>query len=456
VTGITGAVREEYPMLAGSVSWLFVRTRRNKRIAPTLRSVLWASLMILLLLGPGCSSEQAGATHDDPVGAYWVGTWSSGQQRPVPVFFPGPYSFHDETLRQIVHISIGGNRLRVRFSNSLGVKPLVIDAASIGIQEQGAEILPASLRELTFGGEPSVTVARGARVLSEPVDLAVPDEADLAVSVYVSGETIPLTMHLQALQMSYISSAGDFTDVADMPVAGTTNSWFWLSGVEVRAHPDTAAVVALGDSITDGAESTIGANAAYPAVLAHRLLARYKGRSKMAVLNEGISGNRVLTDFIGPNAQARLDRDVLTQTGVTHVIFLEGINDIGIPELGGSPGASAEALIAGYKQIIERVHARGLKIIGGTLLPYERAIYYSAAGEETRKAVNAWIRTSNAFDGIVDFDEVIRDPANPQRMLPIYDSGDHLHPGDAGYAAMAEAAERVLLAPQGGAGRPEG
>ena len=433
--------------MAGSVSWISIRTRRKRRIAPVLRGMSWASLMILLLLGPGCSAEQAAATDDDPAGAYWVGTWSSGQQEPVPGLFPGPYIFHDETLRQIVHISIGGNRLRVRFSNSLGLKPLVIDAASIGIQEQGAEILPASLRELTFGGEPSVTVASGARVLSDPVDLSFPDEADLAVSVYVSGETNPSTMHLRALQTSYFSPAGDFTDMADMPVAGTTNSWFWLTGIEVRAPSDTTAVVALGDSITDGFESTIGANAAYPAVLAHRLLARYTGSSKIAVLNEGIGGNRVLTDFIGPNAQARLDRDVLTQTGVTHVIFQEGINDIGIPELGGSPGVSAEALIAGYKQVIERVHARGLKIIGGTLLPYEGAIFYSAAGEETRKAVNAWIRSSNAFDGIVDFDEVIRDPANPQRMLPIYDSGDHLHLGDAGYAAMAEAAERVLPVP---------
>jgi len=416
--------------------------------------VLWgvssAGLVILLLFGSGCSADPAAATDLDPAEAQWVGTWSSAQQEPIPVLFPGPYSFRNETLRQIVHISIGGDRLRVRVSNSLGAKPLVIDAASIGIQEAGEKVLAASLRGLTFGGETSVTVAAGARVLSDPVDLAVPDEADLALSVYVSGETIPSTMHLRALETCYISPAGDFTQVADMPVAGTTTSWFWISGVEVRSHKGTAVVVALGDSLTDGFESTIGAHAAYPAVLAHRLLANgWKGGSRIAVLNEGIGGNRVLTDFIGPNVQARLDRDVLAQTGVTHVIFQEGINDIGIPALLGSPGASAEALIAGYRQIVERVRARGLQIIGGTLLPYEGSLYYAAAGEETRQIVNDWIRTSEAFDGIVDFDEVIRDPANPQRMLPVYDSGDHLHPGDAGYAAMAEAAEQALLALEG-------
>ena len=292
-----------------------------------------------------------------------------------------------------------------------------------------------------------MVIARGAGGYSDPVALSVPDEADLAVSLYVAGETLPATMHLHALQTSYISPGGDHTDVADMPVADATISWFWLSGVEVRAPADTGVVVTFGDSITDGAESTVGGNAAYPAVLAHRLLAYGGDGPETAVLNEGIGGNRVLSDFIGPNAQARLDRDVLAQTGVTHVLFLEGINDIGIPELGGSPGAAADALIAGYKQIIERVHARGLKIVGGTLLPYEGAIYYASRGEETRDAVNAWVRTSQAFDAIVDFDEALRDPAHPGRMLPRYDSGDHLHPGDAGYAAMAEAAERVLLAP---------
>lgn len=432
-------------MMAGDVFRLSFRMPRERRKTPMLRSGSWAGLMILLLLGCGCSSEPATSVGGDSAGAHWVGTWSSAQQAPVPVVYQGPYRFRDETLRQVVRVSIGGTRLRVRFSNCLGAAPLVIDAASVGIQEQGAAIRPDSLRVLTFGGEPVVTVARGARVLSDPVDLAVPEEADLAVSVYVSGDTMPSTMHVRALQVSFISPAGDFTGVGEMPVVGTTTSWFWLSGVEVCAHPDTPVVVALGDSITDGYASTIGANAAYPSVLARRLLARTPGGSRIAVLNAGIGGNRVLADFIGPNVQARLDRDVLTQSGITHVILLAGINDIGIPELLGLPGANAEALIAGYRQIIQRVHARGLKIIGGTLLPYEGAMYYSAAGEETREAVNAWIRTGNAFDGIVDFDELVGDPANPRRMLPIYDSGDHLHPGDAGYAAMAEAAERALL-----------
>ena len=255
-------------------------------------------------------------------------------------------------------------------------------------------------------------------------------------------------MHTLAWQTSYISPAGDFTADEVMAVADTTTSWFWLTGVEVLAKRKTYAVVTFGDSITEGCcdFSNVDTNTRYPDELARRLLSRYKG--KVTVLNEGISGNRILNDFFGPNAQVRLDPDVLTQSGVTHVILLEGINDIGFGAFNPAFAVDANEIIAGYKQIIERVHAMGLKILFGTLLPYYEAGYFSEAGEAKRQAVNEWIRTSNLHDGVVDFDEAMRDPSQPgpyPSLLPAYDSGDNLHPSAAGYAAMAEAVDLKLL-----------
>ena len=381
---------------------------------------------------------------------HWVGTWSTS---PVSE----GQAFENQTLRQIAHISIGGDWLRVRFSNRFGTVPLVIDAASIGIQGLGAAVVTGSLRVLTFGGEPSVAIAAGAKVLSDPVELTVADEADLAVSSYVSvNNTGGSTMHDLAWQTSYISpvGSGDLTDEVDMDVGSTTTSWFWLTGVEVLAHRNTHAVVTFGNSITEGCcdFANVDTNTRYPDELARLLLARYPGNVRVAVLNEGISGNRVLNDSFGPNAQVRLDPDVLTQSGVTHVILLEGVNDIGFPVIFPVPEwiVSADDIIAGYKQIIERVHARGLKILVGTILPYYNAGYFTPAGESKRQAVNAWIRTSNLHDGVVDFDEAMRDPSDPEpfpSLLPAYDSGDNLHPSAAGYAAMADAVNLKLLKP---------
>lgn len=379
----------------------------------------------------------------------WIGTWSTSTVAPAP----SDLGFIDQTLRQIVHIGIGGDELRVRFSNSFGTAPLTIEAASVGVQDQAASVLPGTLRELTFGGEDFVVIPAGARVLSDPVELSVSAEENLAISLYVAEDTGPPTLHGLAWQTSYISPPGDFTGLDDMPVADETTSWFWLSGVEVLARQGSRAVVTLGDSITEGFASTPNANARYPDALQRRLLRKFRGKQKVAVLNSGISGNRVLTDLIGPNALARLDRDVLTQSGVSHVILLEGINDIGIPDLppifGFPPEAlrvvSAEDIIAGMKQIILRARARGLKIYGGTILPFESAVYFTEAGEQKRQAVNDWIRTSGAFDAVIDFDAAIRDPDDPRRMLPAFDSGDNLHPNDAGYQAMADAVDLSLF-----------
>lgn len=420
-----------------------IKKSLTRGIAPMLWRLSLVSLTIVALLTSGLLFGPASA-QDGSASRHWVGTWSTS---------PGGVgqAFANQTLRQIVHISIGGDRLRVRFSNSFGTESLVIDAASIGIRDKDAAVLPGSLRELTFGGEPFITIPPGARVLSDPVELTVDAEADLAVSLYVAQDTGTSTVHSGAHQTSFIST-GDFTAAVDMPGAETTTSWFFLTGVEVWAHRKTKAVVTFGDSITDGSESTLDANARYPDALARRLLARFKGR--VAVLNAGIGGNRVLNDGIeldvGVNALARLDRDVLTQSGVTHVILLEGVNDIGFPDFPPPPvlpnpfRVTAEEIIAGYKQIIERVHARGLKILVGTILPFKEFAYWTPAGEVKRQTVNEWIRTSNVPDGVIDFDEALRDPNDPEMMLPEFDSGDNLHPGDVGYEEMGKEAERAL------------
>ena len=390
---------------------------------------------------------QAVTAKENAANQHWVGTWSTS---PVSE----GETFENQTIRQIVHISIGGDRLRVRFSNRFGTEPLVIDAASIGVQYLDGAVDPGTLRVLTFGGATSIAIAAGAKVLSDPVDLTVDDAADLAISLYVSENTGGSTRHDLAWQTSYISS-GNQTLEEDMDGEFTTTSWYWLTGVEVQAHRNTFAVATLGDSITEGCcdFANVDTNTRYPDYLAQRLLDRYPGEVRAAVLNEGISGNRVLNDFFGPNAQVRLDPDVLTQSGVTHVILLEGINDIGFPGIfGPSEEVSADEIIAGYKQIIERVHTLGLKIFVGTLLPYYNAGYFSPAGEDKRQAVNEWIRTSNLHDGVIDFDEVMRDPGQPgpyPSLLPEYDSGDKLHPSAAGYEAMGDAVDLKLFK-QGG------
>ena len=411
--------------------------------------LFYPSVLITVLLFAGFVFPQALFAKEKAANEHWVGTWSTS---PVEV----GEAFEGQTLRQIVRISIGGDRVRVRLSNRFGTAPLVIDAASIGIQDLGATVLPGSLRGLTFGGESSIAIAAGAKVLSDPVQLTVADEADLAVSLYIAeNNTGGSTMHTSAWQTSYISPLGDFTGDEVMLEEDTTTSWFWLTGVDVWAHRNTFAVATLGDSITEGCclPEFVDANVRYPDELARLLLDRYRGKPRAAVLNSGISGNRVLNDLFGPNAQGRLDPDVLTQSGVTHVILLEGVNDLGLgaADLGGfvlGPVVDADEIIAGYKQIIERAHTAGLKILMGTILPFKGFPlpgYWTPENEDKRQAVNEWIRTSDLHDGVVDFDEAIRDPNDPERMLAVYDGGDGLHPSAAGYQRMAEEAKKALF-----------
>ncbi|MCO6009383.1 SGNH/GDSL hydrolase family protein [Actinoallomurus purpureus] len=367
----------------------------------------------------------------------WVGSWSA-----APVTGTGS-GFGDQTLREIAHISVGGDQVRIRLTNAFGTNGLVIDGATIGARADGAALVAGSERPVTFGGARKVVLPAGSEVLSDPVPLTVPAGQDLAVSVYVPGSTGAATRHPLAMATSYLATGDHAADADGGAFTSTTSSWYLLDGVDVRALPGTRALVAFGDSITDGAQSTVDANRRYPDDLARRL----RGRG-LSVLNEGISGNRVLTDAggSGVSAQARFDRDVLGQTGVRDVLFLEGINDIGhnAGPVSGEPVTAAD-LIAGMTNLIARAHAHGLRIIGGTLTPIGGSKYDTPEAEQKRQAVNAWTRTSRAFDGVVDFDAVTRDPADPARFLPAYDSGDHLHPGDAGYQAMADAIDLRLL-----------
>lgn len=428
--------------MSNGTSRRFTGRNKQNRLLDVLRRPSIIRALAAALLVSSFSFQQSLSAQGFIDNGHWVGTWSTS-----PVEGGPPFS--DRTLRQIVHISIGGERLRVRFSNLFGEKPLVINAASIGVQSADAVVSPGTLRQLTFGGAPSVTVATGARVLSDPVELAVDAEADLAISLYVSDETGTSTTHTLAHQTSFISPPGDFTAVEDMQVAETTESWFWLTGVDVRVHRNTNLVVTAGDSITEGFNSTTDANARYPDELARLLIARKRGTPKIAVLNAGISGNRLLNDTFGPNAQARFDRDVLTQSGVTRVILLEGVNDLGLGSSLFPPAVSAEEIIAGYKQVILRAHALGLKIFMGTILPFrgfEEFLpgYWTPENEEKRQVINEWIRTSELHDGVVDFDAALRDPTDPEVLFPLFDSGDHLHPSDEGYATMAAEAKRAL------------
>jgi lysophospholipase L1-like esterase len=366
-----------------------------------------------------------------------------------PLFAPGAV-FQNQTLRQIVRTTVGGRALRVRFSNELGPAPFTVDAASVAVRQAGASVASRTLRRLTFGGALSITIAPRAVAVSDPVALQVEPNSDLAVSLFVANEVRATTELTLAHQTSFLSPPGNFTSSASFAPISTFTSWYWMSGVDVLAHPGTTTVVAFGDSITEGVGSTTDANARWPDVLGRRLLDR---KARLSVVNMAIGGNRVLTDEIGPNAQSRFDRDALTIGGARQLILLEGINDIGFSQLAPTffpPGVAltkvtAASIIAGYQQLIRRAHARDIRVYGATLLPFAGAAYWDAPAEAKRQTVNDWIRSSDAFDAVIDFDIIMGDPADPTRLNPAYDSGDHLHPNDAGDQAMGSAVPLSLL-----------
>lgn len=388
-----------------------------------------------------------------PAHAQWIPTWTAS---PQPRWDGGfalptnlPYHFWNQTVRQNARVSIGGPRVRVLLSNEYGTQPLVIGAAQLARAGKGADIVAGSAHALTFGGSTSVTIPPGAPMLSDPVDLPVAALSDVSVSLYLPEPTPPATFHWDARQTTYVGS-GDQTAATRLKHDATLTTRVFVTAIQVEAPLNARTVVAIGDSITDGNMATMDANTRWPDVLAQRLSPR-----DVAVVNAGISGARLLKDAMGSNALARFDRDVLSQPGVAAVVVLMGINDIGWhgTPLGPDAGiASPDALIAGYRQLIQRAHARGVRIAGATLTPFEGALqdtpmrgYFNADKERVRQAVNAWIRDSGEFDAVVDFDAIVRDPARPTRFLPAYDSGDHLHPGDAGYRAMAQAIDLDAL-----------
>jgi len=394
---------------------------------------LSCAVWMMLVAAPFAAHAQVG---------YTIGTWAAS---PVPAP-AGSAGKVDETLREIVHVSLGGHDLiYVRLSNEFGAEPLTIGAATVAVRTSDDQIgVPVELR---FGGSAGVVIPAGKMVQSDEVRVSVPSMSDLAVSLFIPAQTLTMvTQHGFANATNYIAP-GNQVNATSLVDAKTNASWRYLKGVEIAAATGSD-IVCLGDSITDGSKSTKDANLRWPDLLAARLLAN-TATANLGVLNEGIGGNRILHDVTGPSALARFERDVLGHQHARYLIILEGINDIG-HAADPDPAkrydvVSAADLIAGYQYLVARAHAHGMKVIGATLTPYVGAKYASPQGEEIRSALNAWIRTTKELDGVIDFDKATRDPANPSKFLPAYDSGDDLHPNDAGMKAMAGAIDLKLF-----------
>lgn len=392
-------------------------------------------------LGSG-APKQKGASRGRQGGEF-IGTWTASPSAPESGV--SQEGFEDQTIRMMTRTSVGGDGVRIRLANTFGDEPVVFERATVGIREEqgSAAVKSGTLRELSWGGDQSISIPSGARVLSDSADLAVGPEQDLVVSLYTADATGPATWHALPTKTSYVADGDNAGATAGDSFTDELTNWFFLEGVEVISPQTNGSIVCLGNSITDGYASTIDANAAYPDVLAERVNDRNSLRK--SVLNAGISGNRVLSDIAGPNALSRFDRDVLTQPDVTHVLLLEGINDIGFSADGSGRSVTAAEIIDGYVQLVKRAHTHDVSVIGGTLTPFKGADYYYEEGEAKRQQVNEYIRTCDLFDGVVDFDRAIRDPDQPKMIAPEYDSGDNLHPNDAGYARMAEQVDLTLF-----------
>jgi lysophospholipase L1-like esterase len=431
----------------------------RRKVTRLIRRRLLGTALLLALaatIAVFAGSRPAAAAGRKPDAVSWVTSWGAGPQAAGRDTLAAA-GFDNQTVRDVIFASVGGDPIRLELTNAYGASPLRIGRVTVAVAGPDGGLAPGTTHSVTYRGRASFQIPAGAQVLSDPVAMRVWPLQELAVSVYLPDQTGPATYHSQAFQVNWASVPGDHT--ADQDASAfvvPTTSWYYLSGLIVRSAGANGTVVAIGDSITDGVGSAVDANARWPNDLARRLDAA--SGPTLAVADEGIGGNRVLTDSpsYGVSAEARFERDVLDQPGVRDVIVLEGINDIGFStgpsRVGGlplpGPGISAAQIIAGYRQLIAAAHARGLRIFGATLLPFQGAGYYTAAGEATREAVNHWIRTSGAFDGVIDFDKVMRNPADPLRLNPAYDSGDHLHPNDAGYQAMANAINLAMLLPQ--------
>lgn len=376
----------------------------------------------------------------------WYGSWAASPQdynEPFPAP-PTPASFSNQTIRQVLHTSIGGDQVRVRFSNVFGKTPLKIDGAHIALSAGGASITPASDTELKFNGSASALIPAGGELWSDAAALQVGAQADLAVSLFLATETPVATIHAVALQTQYVA-AGNALSTETLASGDKRSSYYYVSGVDVLSSTKANVVVAIGDSITDGVGSTPDTNRRWPNFLSRRLQAD-TSVGTVGVLNAGIAGGRILTDVVGPKATDRFEREVLSQTGVSHVVFLLGINDIAFPAFVPSQEVTVAQMTAGMQSMIDKAKAKGLKVLVGTLLPFKGATvagapYYSDAFEAKRGAFNAWVRSNTTIDAVLDFDKVMQNPADPLSLLPAYDSGDHLHPNDKGAEAMANAVD---------------
>ena len=396
-----------------------------------------AALAASLLAYPAAAADSA---------VVWVGSWGAPQQIPEPNNVAPAASLNHATVREIVHLSRGGPRIRVRVSNAFGTEPLHLLAVHVArpISTASPRIDPASDRPLTFDERTDVLIPAGAEYTSDALDFPAAPLSNLAISMQLESAPRQQTGHPGSHAVSYLAP-GAPVSAPDLPAAQRLEHWYFLSGVEVAASASAAVVVAFGDSITDGHGSTTNGNDRWPDDLAARLQGHADTRG-LAVLNEGIGGNRLLTDGLGPNALSRLDRDVLAQSRVRYLIVLEGINDIGMLTRGATATEAqheelVRRMIGAYRQIVLRAHAHGIKVIGATVLPFMDSDYYhpTAANEHDRQVVNEWIRAAGHFDAVVDFDKLTADPAHPDHMRADYDSGDHLHPSPAGYRAMANA-----------------
>jgi len=423
-----------------------------------MRTSFWASLGILALALSGLATPVIAADSEPDSGRVWIGTWATAAQPAIP---KSVQTYHNQTLRLVVHISAGGNKVRIKLSNIYGDKPLVIGAAHIARRSSAADIDPASDRTLKFQSLASITIPAGAMVVSNPVELDVPALSDLAISLFLPESTEAKTVHSLAKQTSYLSpETGDATAAAKFPVGKPIRTWPFLTGVDVEAAPGSFSIVALGSSLTDGDGTTTDTNGRWPDVLAARLQKDSGRRVEIGVLNEGIIGNRLLHDSpkaagnpfgdaLGESGLARFDRDVLTQSGVKYVVLGLGINDILFPAFPFTPSGetvTADQIIAGYRELIARAHKKGIRIIGTTNPAFENSdfqgfvtSFFTPEREAQRQKVNSWIMTSGEFDGAVDLDKVLRDPSRPTQLLPAYDSGDHLHPNNAGCTVEANA-----------------
>jgi lysophospholipase L1-like esterase len=391
-------------------------------------------------------------------GSHWVSAWTTSLFLSTPLpGFPVEPPITDKTVRVVTRPTIGGKRLRVRLSNEFGTAPLTVAAAHIALTDQDSRIQPATDRVLTFGGSPKIVIPAGAPVFSDPVDMDVKPFEEISISLYVPGTVTAFGSHLQSLHDSYFAGPGDKTTLQDLPNPESKRPVFFVSGIDIWAPSNVSTTIAFGDSITEGAGRKSGQYIDYPDQLAKRLAAQ--GKTTIAVVNQGIGGNRILHDVTGPSALSRFDRDVLSLPGATNIIVLLGINDIGFSRI-RMPGAkgtqvqegpfasqavSAEELVIGLQQIVFRARAHGIRVFGATLTPFEGTNVYDESGEAIRQAVNKWIRNTATFDGIIDFDKAIRDPAYPSRVRQDYDSGDHIHPNAAGYKAIADEVDLAVL-----------